>query len=437
MSTFVLAHGIGGRSDLPLPAWMFAYGAGFAVLISFVALGILWPRPRLAAASEGRALPSWTDAAARPMTWLLRAFGLLVYVVVLVACLWGSDEGGSNLAPFVIYVSFWVGAQLLSALFGDVWRALNPFETIALILGRRIPERTQRTDPGLWPAALMLLTFAWMELCYHEPASPRALGVWLALYTGATIVGTVWWGRAWLREGEGFAALFGLLAALSPFFRDAESNRLRLRWPVSGLARVRPRSGLDVLIFVALGATAFDGVTRLDWWSLDVVGSARGWERTAVHSVGLLFVISLVAALWLGATRLSARITGDDPTEVANAHVPSLIPIVLAYAIAHYFSLFFYETYNVIALSSDPFGRGWDLFGTIDVFPDYRLLSTSLIASVQAAAIVVGHVAGVVAAHDRAVERHSTAAEASRSQYPLIGAMIVYTVVGLSLLLGA
>lgn len=275
---------------------MFAYGAGFAVLISFVALGILWTKPRLAAASDGRALPSWAQAAARPVTWMLRAFGLLVRVVVVVACLWGSDEGGSNLAPFVIYVSFWVGVQLLATLFGDVWRALNPFETIALALGRRIPERTQHADPGLWPAALMLLTFAWMELCCHEPASPRALGVWLVLYSAATLAGTVWWGRAWLREGEGFAALFALLAALSPFFRDAEANRLRLRWPVSGLARVRPRPDLDVLIFVALGSTTFDGVTRLGWWSRDVLGPARGWERTAVQTVGLLFVISLIAS---------------------------------------------------------------------------------------------------------------------------------------------
>jgi hypothetical protein len=133
---------------------------------------------------------------------------------------------------------------------------------------------------------------------------------------------------------------------------------------------------------------------------------------------------------------VSARITGDDPNQVADAYLPSLVPIVIAYSIAHYFSLFVYEQYNVVALASDPFGRGWDAFGTIDVVPNYRLLSTSLIAWVQAGAIVLGHVSGVVAAHDRAVERHPSKL-AGRSQWPLVAAMVLYTVGALGLLLGA
>ncbi|MGQ0431891.1 MAG: hypothetical protein ACT452_05740 [Microthrixaceae bacterium] len=434
----VLAHGVGGRSDLPLPVWLFSYGAAFAVVIGFVALGMLWTRPRLAQAAAGRALPEAVDRAAGPAAMVLRVLGLLVFGVVLYAGLWGADERGANIAPYVIYVSFWVGMQIVAAVFGDLWRALNPFDTIALVVTRgRGAARSSRPDPGLWPAALMLLSFAWLELCYHEPAAPRSVGVWLLVYSAATLAGALWWGRGWLRDGEGFAALFGLLSTMSPFFRDAGSSRLRVRWPVTGLATVRTRPGLDVLIFVVLGSTTFDGVTRLDWWSRDVLGTSHGWERTAVQTVGLLLVVSLVAFVWLAATRVSARATDDDPFTVANAYVPSLIPIVLAYAIAHYFSLVFYESYNVVALASDPFGRGWDLFGTIDVAPDYRLLSTTLIAWVQAGAIVAGHLAGVLAAHDRSLERHPDSREASRSQRPLIAAMVVYTVAGLSLLLGA
>lgn len=442
----LLAHGVGGRTDLPLPAWLFAYGAGFAVLISFVALGILWPRPRLAVAARGRDLPDGVQRAARPLTWVLRAVGVLVYGVVLAASLWGVDDGGSNIAPFVLYVSFWVGVQLLSAVLGDVWRALNPLDTLArLAFGRRLPERTGRPDPGLWPAAAMVASFAFLELCYHEPASPRSIAVWLVGYTLAALAGAALWGRAWLRDGEGFAALFHLLAALGPFFRDGETGRLRVRWPVTGLAAIRPRRGLHALVLVVLGSTTFDGVQRASFelplvgWNFEwgeILGSRRGWSATFVNGIGMAFVIALVSLVWFAATKWSARITDDDPTEVDDAYVPSLVPIVLAYSIAHYFSLFVYESYNVVALASDPFGEGWDLFGTIDVAPNYRLLSTTLIAWVQAAAIVVGHVAGVVAAHDRAVERH-TAALASRSQYPLVGAMVLYTVVGLLLLLTA
>lgn len=428
----IVAHGIGGRSDLPLPVWLFAYGAGFAVLVSFVALGVFWKRPLLAAAARGRLLgrpPRAAVAAAR-------AVGLIVFAVVLSASLLGVDDGGANLAPYALYVAFWVGLQLLSAFAGDVWRALNPLATIGLLLPDR-PDDGRRPDPGLWPAAAMVGSFAWLELSYHASDSPRAIGVWLLAYTAAALAGGVLWGRRWLVEGEGFAALFTLLAAMAPLHREEETGRLRLRWPVAGLATVRPRPGIDALILVVLGATTFDGVTRLDRWTADIVGARQGWDRTLVHTLGLLFIIGLVATVWQLATRWSARITGDDPAEVADAYVASLVPIVLAYAIAHYFSLFVYEMYNVVALASDPYGKGWDLFGTIDVYPDYRDLSTSLIAWVQAGAIVAGHVAGVATAHDRAVERHPAGRLATRSQWPLVAAMVGYTVAGLGLLLGA
>ena len=42
-----LAHGVGSRADLPVPLGLALYGAGFAVLISFLALVLLWRTPRL------------------------------------------------------------------------------------------------------------------------------------------------------------------------------------------------------------------------------------------------------------------------------------------------------------------------------------------------------------------------------------------------------
>lgn len=370
-----------------------------------------------------------------------------MFGVVLVACLWGVDDGGGNVAPYVLYVTFWVGTPMLMAVAGNLWRSLNPLDTIgSIVLGRPQEAGTTRPDPGLWPAALMLASFTWLELCYHTADSPRAIGVWLVAYTVAALVGAVVWGRDWLRDREGFAALFGLLAAMSPFFRDAGTGRMRVRWPISGLAAVRPVRGLHALVLVALGSTTFDGVQRaeftlpvLGWrfsWA-DIVGARRGWSATVVNTVGLAFVIALVALVWFAATRWSARTTGDDPDEVGDAYVTSLVPIVLAYAVAHYFSTFVFESYNVVALASDPFGRGWNAFGTDDVVPDYTALSPATIAWVQAAAIVVGHVAGVVVAHDRAVSRHQSVRLANRSQHPLVAAMIASTVIGLLLLLTA
>jgi hypothetical protein len=429
----VLAHGVGGRSDLPVPVWLFAYGAAFALLISFVALRILWPRPRLSAASVGVALPEAVQRARPVLSVLLRIAGLLFFGLTLAAAVFGSANGASNVAPYAVCVIFWVAVPIASAVLGDVFAAANPFDTIALVL--RVPDRTDRADPGLWPAAAMILSFAWLELAYYGGCGdPGALSWWLGAYTVASLVGAVVWGRQWLRGGEGFAALFGLLAHLAPLYWDASGRRLRARLPLSGLASVPPRSGTLALVLVALGSTTFDGFSRTKMWS-DIAGQRVGWDRTMVSTIGLVWLIAIVGAAWLGATQLTARVTGRDPMEMATVFAPSLIPIALGYAVAHYFSLLVFDGQNFLALASDPFARGWDLFGTFNNTVDYRVVSTRTISYVQVASIVVGHVCGVVAAHDQAVEE-LPAREAVRSQYPLLGVMIVYTVGGLLLLLG-
>lgn len=428
----VLAHGVGGRSDLPVPVWLFAYGAAFALLISFVALGILWPRPRLASASSGVALPRFVQRSRPVALVLLRVIGLAFFAATLATVLFGSSEGASNPAPYAVCVIFWVGVPIVSALLGDLFAAANPFDTIAWLL--RIPERTSRRDPGLWPAAVMLLSFAWLELAYHQGCgSPVALAWWLGLYTVATLVCARVWGRAWLRTGEGFAALFGLIARIAPLYWDADAGELRARMPLSGLATVPATADRLAVAVVALGSTTFDGFSRSRLWQ-DILGQRIEWDRTIVSSIGLVWVIALVAAAWLGATWVTARITGGEPVETATIFLASLVPIALGYAVAHYFSLLAFDGQTFLILVSDPFARGWDLFGTISHSIDYTLVSTRTIAYVQVTAIVVGHVCGVVVAHDRAVERFETEVSV-RSQHPLLAVMIVYTAGGLFLLL--
>lgn len=431
---WILAHGVGGRTDLPLPLWLFMYGAAFALLISFVALRILWPKPRLAQLAAGRRF----SLRGSPATWLLaavRVSGFFAFAVVLFAAVAGNADSASNLAPYALYIGFWVGVQVVGALVVDVFALANPFDTLAFLCG--IPERTsrvERRDPGQWTAAFLLASFVWLELAYHTPSSPRAIGVWLSLYTAAVLTGAAVWGRGWLRHGEGFAALFGFLGRLAPIGVDAETKELRLRAPLAGLAEMTVRPGTAATVFVALGSTTFDGFSRTQTWR-DVLGQRTGWSATFVTTIGLVGAIALVAVAYLAATRVAARITDEDAETVATAFLPSLVPIAFAYAVAHYFSLLVLDGQNLLALVSDPFGRGWDLFGTIDRTVDYRLVSVTTIANVQAAAIVIGHVCGVVFAHDRAVERYKPRL-AVRSQYPLLVVMIAYTVGGLAILLG-
>ena len=431
----LVAHGIGGRTDLPLSVWMFGYGAAAALVVSFAALAVFWPTARL----EGERRPG-TDAVVadeeHPTSGIggvgLRILGVVLLVVVLGAAAFGDELVSRNLAPVAVYVLFWVGLTIVCSLVVDVWNAgLNPFATLGSAVA---PVEPKPYSLGHWPAAAGLLVFVWVELVYPDRAEPRALALLIVAATAAALVGAVRWGRPWLREGETFAAWFGLLGGMAPFGRDRAEDRIRLRPPLVGLARTLPRPGTVALVLVALGSTAFDGMTRSSIWGGLVDGRSR-WGVVPVATAGLLFAIAVVAVLYLGAMRVASSMTGRATLELADDFVHSLVPIAVAYAVAHYFSLLVLEGQAAIALVSDPFGQWWDLFGTADRPIDYTLVSPNAIAYVQVGAIVAGHVAGVVLAHDRALARFPKAT-ATRSQYPLLVAMVAFTVGGLGLLLG-
>lgn len=435
------AHGIGGRADLPLPVWLFVYSAAFALLISFVALRILWPRPRLAAAAEGRPAPAVASTVASVGLNAAKLLTLGLFLVTVAASWFGVNSASANLAPTALYITFWVGMQIVSPILGDVWRSINPLYTLAAAfdrLGRRDPDRD--TSTGIWathwPAAAGLIAFLWLELAYFESASPVAVGVFLGVYSGLMLIGATWFGAGWIRTGDGFAVLFSLLGALAPLHWD-DTGRLRLRMPGSGLSTVEAKPGTLGVILVILGGTTFDGLARTSMWD-DVVSGRREWDLTLVNTVGLALTVATVSLAFLIASRAVALLAGDDDGTVRQAWrwVPSLIPIMLAYAVAHYFSLLVLDGQAFFSLLSDPFGQGWDLLGTADNVIAYTALTANQIAYVQVVAIVGGHVAGVTAAHDRAVELFD-GRTATRSQYPMLAVMIAYTVGGLLLLLNA
>ena len=438
----VAAHGIGGRTDLPLPAWQLAWAAGFSVASSFVALGAFWSTPRLAAAAEGRALVDLRGAGFRVLHGLGRLIGLFLFGVVLWAGWRGNVNGAVNIAGDAFLIWFWVGLQMVSFLLGDVWRVFNPYTTIAdsaawvraTLRGEELAPVEPSSPPTLWPAVAAIYAYLWFELAYHSTDSPRAIAVFLTGYSVAMIGGAAVWGRGWVRSADGFAVLFTKLAAMAPLFRD-DAGQLRLRAPLTGLSRLPDIPGTVPFVLVVLGSTTFDGFTRSSLW-LDIGGDEIGWSRTFASTIGLLVIIGLVGMAYSIAISAMATITGEEPAALSRVFGPTLVPIAAAYAVAHYFSLLVLDGQRVFIRISDPFGRGWDLFGTADYAIDWTLVSPDTIAWVQTLAIAIGHVLAVAAAHDVAIGRwkHELAV---RSQYPMLGVMVLYTVLGLFLLLGA
>ena len=435
------AHGAGTLSGLPLPRWQFAWGIAAVVIIAFFAVGSTWRRPRLDAAADGRPFPGWARPVTTVLGVVLRVVGVVVYLVVVTAGLFGSEFPAANIAPIGVFITFWVGIQFVSMVLGDVWRVLSPFETLALVGAwarariRREPLAPVEPDERAshWPAAAAVAGFVWLELAYHSPTTPKVLGSVALAYGVVELAAAARWGRSWLRTGEGFAALFSLFAAMAPLARDGRGG-LKVRWPLSGLSRLVVRPGTLLLLFVVLGAAIFDGVTRTTFW-FDLTVERLGWGYTAVNTLGLAWTIGIVALVYLSVLRVVARVVEEDPDETAVRYAPILVPVAAAYTVAHYFSVLVLEGQGFWFLISNPYGNGWDLFGTDDNTVDFNLVSTATITWVQAAAIGVGMVGAVIVAHDRAVRDHPPR-QALAAQYVLLALFVGAAVTAVALFLG-
>jgi hypothetical protein len=431
------AHGIGGRLDLPVPVWLFVYGAAAAVIVSFVALGALWRQPRLEEDPPGRRLPGWMQSVLTgPVpNGVVRAVSVILFLVVVIAAGSGQDSAAKNLAPVFVYVWFWVGLAFAHALFGNWWATLSPWDTIARALG--IGERPPRQYPvalGAWPAAVMLLGFLWLELVSPNAASPRMLFVAILVYTAITLGGMATFGReAWNRNGEAFAVYFGLLSRLAPLARDRDGLVL-LRAPLAGLPALRPRPGLVAFVMVVIGSTTFDGFTGTELWR-SWTGTLTGTAEVLAGTFGLVGVIAIVGIAYALAMLAASGIAGIPWHPLAVRFVHSLIPIAFAYVAAHYFSFLALEGQAGVALLSDPLGAGWDIFGTAGWTVNLALISAVAVWYVQVGAIVAGHVAGVILAHDRSLAAFR-GGHALRTQYALLAIMVMFTVGGLLILSG-
>jgi len=436
----VLAHGVGTRADLPIPLWLALFGSAFAVLASFAALGLLWTSSRLHGATAGRPVPAGLQRVldSPALRLLAQEVTLAVSLVVVAVALVGPATIADNLAPWALYVTFWVGLVPASLLLGPVWRVLNPLRALHQLLAalaRLDPVAGVRDLPGrlgYWPAAAALAVFTWLELVYPERAEPRTVGVFLVCYAAVQLGAALRYGARWFERGDGFEVYSTLLGRLAPLGRRVD-GRIVVRNPLQGADTVEAAPGLVAVVCVLVGSTLYDGLTRAAAFQ-DLVGGEE--PGVLAGTAALALCVGAVAGLYLAATARSAAAAGTQPGGHAARLAHSVLPIAAGYAIAHYFSLLVFDGQRTLALAADPFGLGWNLLGTADRQLDYTLVSTTTISVIQVAAILVGHLMGVVLAHDRAV-RLLPREKAVASQYPVLGLMVLLTVTGIGLLLSA
>lgn len=430
-----LAHGVGGRVDLPVPRSYFVVGAGLALVVSFVLLSALWKTPRMEAPRPGHPLPGSLQPLFRNrvIEWIIRLFFLALFLVVLVGALAGSRS--RNIAPVLVFVWFWVGMAFISSLLGNWWATISPWDTLARLLGIEEGRRDWPAPLGRWPAVVGLFVFVWIELTQPFGPSARPLGIAIVIYSAVTLGGMALYGRTtWNENGEAFAAYLGILARIAPVSRD-EGGRVEVRPPLSLLPSLEPRPGLVPLVAVMLGSTTFDGVTRMSAWTDLTQGMDSEFARVAIDTGALFLVILAVWGAYELAMIAAASMSGSPRRVLSVRFVHSLVPIALAYVVAHYFSLLLIEGQMGLSALSDPFGKGMDLFGTADWRVNLTLVSINTIWWVQVVAIVTGHIGSVILAHDRAVAMWEPKL-AVRTQYAFLGVMVLFTAVGLLILSG-
>ncbi|WP_246677492.1 hypothetical protein [Mesorhizobium sp. B2-3-12] len=440
------AHASDRGHVLLLPTGYYLIGGAFAVAISFLVLALLPPDPL--GRFWRRRLPLFTfNDSARTIVSLISFAG---FAILITAGLFGSRDPLSNPLPLVIWTLLWAGLTLLQGVFGDLWSWLNPWygpwRLLSRLTGRgdvgawRLPQWL-----GCWPAVVLFFAFAWFELIDPAPDDPARLAFAAGLYWLFTLIAMLLFGYdKWSRSGEFLTMFFSMVARFAPVGRD-EQGRLGLCWPGAKLlaAEPLPASGIAFLL-LALSSVSFDGLSKTFFWlGLFGINPLEFPGRTAVigsGSLGLVLTFVLLAGAFLLAVLLGQRLAGSDRplAQAAGLLVWSIVPIALAYHVAHYLTALLVDGQYALASLSDPLALGWNLLGTADMQVEAGIVAGAGSAwwlwNIQAGAIISGHVLAVLVAHGFAWRLHPQPARAALSQFPLTVLMIAYTIFGLWLL---
>ena len=461
----LLAHALEGKQDLPIPEWLFAWGASVVLIVSFVALSVAWREPRF----EGDRWRAWAAGlsravVSRPAEVFAGLIGALLLGVTVWSGLYGTEAPDRNFSVTFIFVTVWLGFVVFSVLLGDVFRAFNPWRAIARAAAGALRAFAGQTPPpalpyperlGRWPAAVGLLAFLWLELVFGASGfqsvgiTPRTVAIATLIYSAYTFAGMALFGiEKWCSRGEIFSVYFGMFARLAPL--EVRDGRLGRRPWLSGATGWAVVPGSVAVILVTIAGTTFDGAQEglLSTPIRDVFDAlfddGGGVEPVlALRLTNSLFMALTLAAVagiyWAGVAGMGVGGSRQSRLrDLGRVFAHGFIPIGLAYLFAHYFSLvLFQEQAQFTYLLSDPLGEGSDLFGTAGGGIDYGLIGAEAVWYVQVAALVVGHVAALAIGHDKALAEYRDVRRATQSQYWMLALMVSFTVLGLMLLSSA
>ncbi len=381
-----------------------------------------------------------------PLAHVTSCLSALILVGLVLSGIYGSRDPLINPLPLAVWTVWWVGMVTVQGLIWDHWRWTNPWTgpaaLMAVLTGGRAPLR-YRVALGHAPGIVGFLAFCGFLLADPAPSDPARLARIVGGYWLVMLGGLVLFGPRWLLRAEAVTMLMRLYGRMAMLGRYR--GRLALGLPGWQIARgPRLSRGLGLFALLLLGGGSFDGLNETFWWLARLgVNPLEFPGRSAVITptlAGLLAANAALLAVFALCTWGGVRIAGGGaPLNTAlRAFAPAILPIALGYHIAHYLVSFLVDGQYVLALLSDPLGRGWDILGLGAHSVSTGFLNTAAMVKViwltQAGAVVIGHVIAILLAHVLALRLYGHSRRAVLSQLPLAAFMVAYTCFGLWLL---
>ena len=460
------AHTLNTPYALPIPFWIYLFGC-VATLVLTLAVLVCTSRSSVASVTSGAGAPGAPAAAGRevPRVLLLAlrvaAVGCLLLCVV--AGLIGTPSPTANIGMALFWNGFMLVFAYVTAFVGNLYQAVNPWRTIIECMeSLGIAKWTGRIAYpkwlGCWPAFVFYVALVWIELLTFP--RPIVLSSMLIAYSVITFSGAWLFGaNAWFEHADVFSQFFSMIGKVAPveyaLADNGRSWRMRFRSPFAATVTWWPND-ISVVLFVLfmLSSTTYDGVhdtafwTQLYWknllallqplWGADMARAQlllAPWFQVYKH-LSLLLSPFVYLGIYMAAIWLARRLSGTRVPlqQLSFRFVGTIIPIALAYSIAHYYTLLLTAAPVVPFLISDPFGFGWDLFGTAHGSADSAPLDMGNVWHVAVFVILAGHVAGVYLVNRVARQVFPPAARSWVGESPLLVLMVGYTLIGLFVL---
>lgn len=438
----VSAHAFGQLYNLPVPFWMYLYGGSAAIVLSFLIIGLFVNKQTYSTVYIKVQVRFLKSISTFWSIFFVKFISILFFFLILSTGFTGKDDSTNNISMTLFWIIFVLGVSYFIGIFGNMWGVISPIKIIADFFGYFLEKGLVRYPKqlGYYPALIFYFLFIWIEL--FGDTTPFTLATLLTIYFFIQFIGMVLFGKNnWLQYGEFFSIFFRLLGKMGVF--EIRKNTLYLRVPFSGLLEQQAdRFSLVLFILFMLSSTAFDGLSGISLWeqlylfSYDLFGLLWEEHLLFVFNIGgLLVSLGIFLLLYVGFLLMTKVITRTKKSimDLLLQFGFSLIPIAFAYNVAHYFTLLITEGQNMYRLISDPYGYGWNLFGTRGDF-DIFIPDVNIIWHMQVGIILLGHIAGVYIAHLIALKVFPNHRQALLSQIPLLILMIMYTMIGLWIL---